>query len=416
MPVPAAAPTPDPALAVSSPGPQPYVRLVLTTQRSSGASPSTPVSTVNADTQANLLASSLISERVRKAVGTDATTTTLLSGLTVTASPGGEVLLISHSGIEGHSGDEIATAFAEALLDFRSDVTAEDRRQEISIIKRQLRYEQSLKRNLTLRIAKAASERERLLLLSPLTGIYARLSSLYERLVIVQAKDPLDVGRVLPTGVQVDESESTTPDVEHEPAALPKPYARNLVAGLLLGAILGFGIALLQDLLDQRFKEPADLEGELDIPVLAIVRNSSSETDSYRRVIISLMPFDERPGLAVVSMSDHDIVISAIDNLDEAARLEGLNAQRLDLHQGAERLSVSRVRSAAKDASSTGNLVLVGAPNLLDSAQSLAISAAFDRTLLLIDLARTTRPEATRARDELHRAGATVAGAIVFES
>jgi polysaccharide biosynthesis transport protein len=78
--------------------------------------------------------------------------------------------------------------------------------------------------------------------------------------------------RVL-SAAQTGNAELVQPaDVPTEPSS-PRPL-RNSVLGLLLGAVLGIGFALLLDRIDRRLRDPAELEDIFGRPVLAVVPKS----------------------------------------------------------------------------------------------------------------------------------------------
>ncbi len=82
----------------------------------------------------------------------------------------------------------------------------------------------------------------------------------------------------LPTGAVQLAAPAAAPTAPSSPRT-----ARNTVVGALLGLFLGLLLAVLMERLDQRIREPKELETLYDLPLLGVVPDSSSLSESARR-------------------------------------------------------------------------------------------------------------------------------------
>lgn len=148
-------------------------------------------------------------------------------------------------------------------------------------------------------------------------------------------------------------------------ASSPKPL-RNTILGLLVGLLVGGALAILREALDTRLRDGADVQRELEFPVVAMVREEA----------FALTPFVEAGNGA---MDDQDV---------EAFRILKANLQFIDVDEQVRTIAVTS--PLPEEGKST-----------VASSLALASEASGTRTLLVeCDLRRPSLASRLGANEE----------------
>lgn len=284
---------------------------------------------------------------------------TVLDALEVTPL-GSTTLLVKASDVEEATAEEVATTVAETYLDRREaqfDSEFEDAERTLELQLRSARTQSGSTLARELRISSLEGELTELRVLRRSAEVGEILTSpAYEKLV-APAPTP------------------ASPAVE---VATSRSPVRDGIAGMVLGAIVAFGLALLMDLASPRFRSLREVKETLPVPVLAHVRTGERPADgSMEEVAIqtSHLLGQRREDQLVLLGVGHD-----------ASGLKAPLQQQLDrLHPG---------------------LAVVGADTLTEAAGSRSV-------LLVVDMGSSTRHDAERTLNVLGRSDVPVLGTIV---
>jgi capsular exopolysaccharide synthesis family protein len=183
-----------------------------------------------------LIALPTVAGRAAKIVGDGVTAADVRSAINIGSGQESDVVEISATTPDPERSAAIANAYGEAYLAFRRDTDRAQLQEAIDLAERNIE-------------ALQPSERE--------SEQGQRLQENLDRLRQIQA---LQTGKADLVQRAAAPTEPSGPDVK-----------RNLVLGILLGAIVGLGLGALRDRLDQTLHTPEDLENVYRLPVLARV-------------------------------------------------------------------------------------------------------------------------------------------------
>jgi non-specific protein-tyrosine kinase len=183
----------------------------------------------------------------------------LLDRLTVEVISGTEILLIGYEAPHPAEAQRLTNGFARAYRQFRQDQVLEELKSASDDLQDQIsRVEADLE--------EASAEAEQLAVgSSERASVDAEVNSLTAQLTTLkqQQAELLDPG-----DVQV----GTVVQPANRPVAPVSPdHVRNGILALVVGLLLGVGVAFLRERLDDRLRGRADLEEHIGAPVLAVV-------------------------------------------------------------------------------------------------------------------------------------------------
>jgi capsular exopolysaccharide synthesis family protein len=266
-----------------------------------------PNNTISVDTEAQVIKSAPIAQGVIKTLGSPLSITELLGHVSVKTTPGSFVLGIEYRDPKPTTAMLGANAFAKAYLDYKRQQGEDQIASERTSIEEQvaqIESEQAVQ-NQILNTHDSGSiayrnARDKLNQLSVRLAVLA--SSLAE---LPQIVDPGQI--ILPAAAPSSPSSPRVP--------------LNAAIGLFLGLFSGIVAAFVVDRMDDRIREPADLELYLDAPVLAFVphvkghsRQRASQlvvhlnprspvAEAYRTIRASLLSMSHKRDLKVLGIT-----------------------------------------------------------------------------------------------------------------
>ena len=179
-------------------------------------------------------------------------------GLTVTHTPETEILVFAVAHSDRRSAKEQADAYAQGYLAARNDQAIDQIEQATESVAKRVSQLEGRLGKINEKLAATTDTAERTTLTQRSGFIRLQIQSLKQKLTEVNAAAFIDVGQV------VQDARLPLSPVSPQPR-------RSAALGLVLGLILGCGLALLRDRLDNRLKGRADLEMHAGASVLAVV-------------------------------------------------------------------------------------------------------------------------------------------------
>ena len=386
---------------------------------------------VNIATQRQIASSTAVAERVREALGSDASPGELLSGLVVAFPPSSSVLSFTYSHSDPATAQERAQAFANAYLELRRDQGARDLAVLVSGTEDRIAALRAELVTARQAVADAPSNSDELqdatarqdLLLAEIAALQSRLGELN-----TLSFEPGDI---------------------IEPAALP-PADGGLTRVLLvlsvgfLGLLLAAMTAFLLARSNKRIRLADDAEREVQLPVLASLaerRLDGSGDVAYEGLAVRLL-------VAARDTAHHTIVLTAPQNIDDArdlstalavtiarrglrvvlvdatdaapARLDptsgaGSSPTTIRLSAGAGRaLSTDQIRRVLAEARIAADVVLVAAPPALVSADALLLAVEGDIVVLVAATGVSQYEEVEQSAVHIEQVGASVVGMVLL--
>ncbi|HYP24527.1 MAG TPA: polysaccharide biosynthesis tyrosine autokinase [Actinomycetota bacterium] len=431
----------------------------------------------NLDTEAQLVTSEVVGERVVDELGLSVTPKDLIDGLEVAAvTEVAEVLELTFTSPDPELARDVANAFATEYIEYKKDRTAEALESGERAITAQIDSVEERLAEVTRELEETNPRADSALastLETERSSLIARLGVLQQRADDYRARRPIDLD-----GGQLLEAASLpgSPSSPNHPA--------NGTRALVLGLALGIGIAFLRERLDDRLRGRGDLEASLGLPVLATVprfprsgknakeivlvsqpRGSASEAyRSLRTSLHFLSGQSQLKSLLVTSPNEGEgktvtcinlavafaqsgrrvILISAdlrrptLEEYFALGEREGLTNWLLADEREpwemiwdpgidnlrviptgsippnpAELLSSNRLTHLIEVVEANSDLVLVDSPPVLAVADAAILSTHVDATLLVVDAEQTHRSAAALAAEELHRVGAGLIGSVL---
>jgi succinoglycan biosynthesis transport protein ExoP len=303
-------------------------------------------------TNEELVALPVVADRAAKQIGDGVTGDQVLSSVSVDTGGDSDLAQISATTDSPELSAEMANAYGEAYIEFRR---AADQAQVESAIER---VEMSL------------SE------LTPEQQTSARAIALNDRIEQLQLVQALQTGKA-------ELVQRATPPTSR---SSPKP-ALNVAIGIVLGALLGFGLAALRDRFDRRVRAVDELEELFGLPILARVPRARSlakgsaadagattpEGEAFRVLRTNLRFFNvdrELRSVLVASPSAGDGKSTIARNLATTMAEMGdkVVLVEADLHKGGS------LRGLVADADTNGLSSVLAGSSLDDALLDIAVS------------------------------------------
>jgi capsular polysaccharide biosynthesis protein len=238
---------------------------------------------VNLETEAQIVTSAAVADRVKDALKTPRSTADLADDVTVEVPPNTTLLSITAVATTPADAQKESRTFADEYLKQRAEVAAATIGGQVKIY--QARIDQLNKRLQAVsgqsRVLpqgspdRAYAELQQRILVDQITGLSEELSKLQAITV--------SPGRVL--------SRAALPEVPQQSS--PAIY---VAAGLLLGLVLGLAVTLLMAKLDRRVRWPGDIQALGHVPLLGAIPSGKSKRAPLPSVAPSASPIGQAFG------------------------------------------------------------------------------------------------------------------------
>src|SRR6266545_177703 len=350
--------------------------------------------TINLDTEAQLVRSSSTAELARTLLKSSRPAADLRKAVSVTVPPNTAVLEITYAAADPDTARKGSHAFAAAYLKNRQEGTQDDLDAQVKALQAQIKGVQKQLQGVTHKLDAQPPDAADGYLNAQQQNLSSQLNTLTTKLNELSTT-PVSGGRII--------SDAQTPAAPSRPVLL-----LNLAAGLMVGLVGGVALVVVTGA--ARGPAAGTLAANLAV---AFTRAGNQVALVYADVPASTGLFGApvAPGLAEVLAGR-----TAVDEaLVAAARHPGLRVLPTGSTASAAGLLQSEAARRVLTALKTQvEYVIVLAPSTAESAdaQSLAIHA--DAVILAVDLRRTTDLEVADAAEQLHRVGTPLLGAAAL--
>jgi succinoglycan biosynthesis transport protein ExoP len=215
--------------------------------------------TLNMETERQLAASTAVAQLVIDRLNLEKEPKALLNNLSVEVISGTEILSLTYEAADPEEAFQLANSFANQYGKFRREqvlteleAAAEEIQEEIELVEEDLANAKKAEED-----APVGSE-ERGAAASQAASIQARLTLLIADQQELQEPGDVQVGQVIQAAIRP--LQPVSPD-----------HVRNGLLGLVVGLLLGIGLAFLRERLDDRLRGRMDLEDHIGAPVLAVI-------------------------------------------------------------------------------------------------------------------------------------------------
>lgn len=296
---------------------------------------------INLDTEAQIVKSAGIATAAGKLMQTDKLPGQLIKNLTVSVPPNSQVLAIAFTAPTAKGAQQGSHAFAQSYLDNRAASVASQVKTQTTVLAGQLSDLNKQLQTVTGQIvslpsnstARGFAEAQKTILTAQITALNARIAPL--------------------------RSASPTPGQIITDAPLPnKPTSAGpvivIAGGILVGLLLGIGLAAVLGWFDRRVRRSSDISNRLNVPVLGVLEPVShrhqvryvplgDDADRLRNSIVAATPrarviqvaSTSGPGgsgstalplAASFAQVDHDVVLVLLDPDSPVPSALGLGA------------------------------------------------------------------------------------------
>lgn len=428
----------------------------------------------NLDTEAQIIISEPVAERVKDELGLQNSPQELIDTLQVAAvTDVAEVLELSYSSPDPELAGEIPNAFALEYIEYKEDQTRQALESGERAIQAQIDAVEQRLAEVTQAIEEAGPQEDSDTLETERSSLLARLGVLQQKADDFQARRPINLsgGQLIETAKQPG-----------------SPYSPNHIANglraMVIGLALGIGMAFLRERLDDRLRGRHDLEAAIGFPVLATVPRFPTANKKAQEIVVISQPRglaseayrSLRTGLQFLSGQKHIksllltspsegegktvttvnlavafaqsgrrvILVSAdlrrpsLETYFDFGNEKGVTSWLSAEHQDpwglaresgianllivptgpvppnpAELLASPRLTQLIDVLEMNSDLVIVDSPPVLAVADAAILATHVDATVLVVDSQSTHRSAAVLAAEELQRIGAGLIGAVL---
>jgi capsular exopolysaccharide synthesis family protein len=261
------------------------------------------------------------------------------AAITANVDPDAGALTIAATDLDENSAVILAQAYGAATIQFFNTATAGSREGALAAAKKELK---SVDKNLQALGAERAANPEDAVLQAKLDTEIARYAIVFQR---VQDLLRAEGG---PAPLQVIGTPEVAPLEGGVISAPQDRRARALLAGVL-GLVLGLGVALAVDRLDNRLRERDQVEEAFGLPVLGEIPRISRRRRKHHAVVTAVLP-----GSAAAEA--YRSLRSAITLVAQSRRSDGAAASAREIPQGHQVLVVTAARGQEGKSTTVVNL------------------------------------------------------------
>ena len=329
----------------------------------------------------------------------------LARAVKIIAIPNADSLAITADEVGAVSGEQLARAVADSYLRQRS--TTINRRAEAAA--------EALDKQLRLVRVEERSDSGSLVAALRVAALQSELARLQSKAASAQAGEILEsasYGGL--TATASPPPPTTAPASATAPTETQPSWTRNILAGLVLGLLLGYAVALVLDLLTPRFRSPREAREVLDLPILTKVYepDSGEAVGELTAQIENGLRERGQSSLAWVEVGgDSKEVFESVTGLFRAG---GAEVRTVEAGTDPAGESLARAEEAMVKMRPGCDAILVRAAADASSRSALAWAGACDTAVVALDLANATREEAQHDVGNLRRAGTEPMGLLLL--
>jgi capsular polysaccharide biosynthesis protein len=300
--------------------------LVKETSISSASNSARTTDEINLDTEAQLVRSEPVAKQAAELLGTDTSPTTLAGRVNVTVPPNTTVLAISYTAGSAAAAQEGAETFARAYIENRQGAAQSDLDAQVKRLESQVDATQQDLQDTSAALARltsASSKTNRAFLLARRAALSNQLAAYNSELA------PLKGTEVHAGDIIVD-------------AQLPKrPVNPNplliLPAGLMLGLVVGIGLAAWRERTDKRIHTRAEVERVFGVAPVALSASSIDGSEGNNHDVVALYH-----QLRADGGDEHEMVVLVAPDDPEAAEELGYSLAMVAARSGSDTTYVVR--------------------------------------------------------------------------
>lgn len=333
----------------------------------------------------------------------------VLGAVEISPLPEAESLVIAAHEVDGTSGERIGRVLASAYLDQRAELI-------------ELRYtgaRNKLRAQIEALRSGSGGNAGSLPTVLRISALEVQLAGLNSEAASAQPGEILSSSRY--SDLIATPSPSPSPEVVEETALEPeivsapvgRPWARNGIAGLVLGLILGYGVALFRDAMSPRFRSTREAKERLGLPMLASIDNATADgtIGDLGTQTENLLRREGQRSLAWLDVTNSSQ--KAFIAFAEQMKVGGAGIEVIDT-TAADVASRAQAEAALRRPAGENSLLLVHAGVGGPTGTALAWASACDAALIALDLRKARRDETEQQIGNLKRAGTEPLGVVLI--